>query len=239
MKRFYMTLIAAAFACTAFCSGGNTAYAQEKNQNYVEIQSQSQREVVPDEIYVSIVISEKESKGKISVEEQENKMIAALKKAGIDVDKCLSVNDMDSNLQKYFLKKSTAVSSKSYTLKLKSASELGVSFDALNKAGISDISVDKAKVSDELQDKIKNELYSEAAQKAQGTARTLVESVGGKVGKVIFAQTYTTYHAARYSNIALMSKAVAYNDAAPQEETTLQMEKTTVSVTATFRFAIE
>ena len=52
--------------------------AQEKSFldiNYVEVTTKADREVVPDKIYLSVTISEKENKGKISVEKQEKEMI--------------------------------------------------------------------------------------------------------------------------------------------------------------------
>ncbi|MCI1719667.1 MAG: SIMPL domain-containing protein [Bacteroidales bacterium] len=239
MKKIYFISLAAAAACTALLAGSIKSYAQDNNkQNYVEVQTRCEREITPDEIYMSITINEKDSKGKVTVEQQERKMIAALKGVGIDVEKNLTVDDMNSDLQKYFLKRDAILASKSYTLKVKDAAELGKSFKALNDAGISDVNLDKAQVSQELQEKTKNELYAEAAKKSKENARTIVETVGGKVGKVIYAQTYNSYQRA-YSNIALMSKAMAVDNEAPQEETSLQMDKTTVSVTVTMRFAIE
>lgn len=82
--------------------------AQEKSFldiNYVEVTTKADREVVPDKIYLSVTISEKENKGKISVEKQEKEMIKKLKDAGIDVEKNLSVSDMTGFYQKYILRK--------------------------------------------------------------------------------------------------------------------------------------
>ncbi|HNY05550.1 MAG TPA: SIMPL domain-containing protein [Candidatus Egerieousia sp.] len=239
MKRIYMISLAAAAACTALLASGTKSCAQENSkQNYVEVQTRCEREITPDEIYMSITINEKDSKGKITVEQQEKKMISALKGVGIDVEKNLTVDDINSDLQKYFLRKSTISASKSYTLKVKDAADLGKALQTLNDAGISDVNLQKAQVSQTLQEKTKNELYAEVAKKSKENATTMIETVGGKVGKVIYAQTYNSYQRA-YSNIALMSKAMAVDNAEPEEETTLQMDKTTVSVTATFRFAIE
>lgn len=239
MKKIYLISIAAAAACAALMAGGTKSYAQEDNkQNYVEVQTKCEREITPDEIFMNITISEKDSKGKITVEQQEKKMISALKGIGIDVEKNLTVDDMNSDLQKYFLRKNAILASKSYTLKVKDAAELGKAFQTLNDAGISDINLTKAQVSQDLQEKTKNELYAEAAKKSRENARTMIEAVGGKVGKAIYAQTYNSYQRA-YSNIALMSKAMAVDNMEPEEETTLQMDKTTISVTVTFRFAIE
>lgn len=91
-------------------------------------------------------------------------MISALKGVGIDVEKNLTVDDINSDLQKYFLRKSTISASKSYTLKVKDAADLGKALQTLNDAGISDVNLQKAQVSQTLQEKTKNELYAEVAK---------------------------------------------------------------------------
>ena len=75
------------------------------------------REVTPDEIYVRIVINEKDNKGKVSVEQQEKEMFRRLKAAHIDIEKDLVVQDMSSDLQTYFLRKNAILSTKTYQLK--------------------------------------------------------------------------------------------------------------------------
>ena len=57
------------------------------DQNYIEITGIVETEITPDEIYLSIIINEKDKKGKISVEQQETAMIKKLKQLGIDLKK--------------------------------------------------------------------------------------------------------------------------------------------------------
>ena len=61
--------------------------AQESNQEEVpniEIVGHAEMEVEPDEIYLNITIKERVKRGeKISIEEQETKMLAGLKEKGI------------------------------------------------------------------------------------------------------------------------------------------------------------
>ena len=57
------------------------ASAQEKNfldKPYIEVTGKADMEVTPDEIYVRIVINEKDNKGKVSVEQQEKALSAVI-----------------------------------------------------------------------------------------------------------------------------------------------------------------
>ena len=63
----------------------NIVYSQTKNfidQPYIETKSRVDTLVTPDRIFLSIFINEEDTKGKISVEEQENKMASTLKLLG-------------------------------------------------------------------------------------------------------------------------------------------------------------
>ena len=71
---------------------------------YLETSARVDTLVTPDKIYLNITIQEKDSKGRKSVEEQENKMAQSLKRLGIDVDKQLTIKDLASNYKKYFLR---------------------------------------------------------------------------------------------------------------------------------------
>jgi hypothetical protein len=60
--------------------------------------------VTPNEIYIKIILTEKDTRDRISVEELELKMYNALKVLGIDLDKSLTTSDMASNFKFHFLR---------------------------------------------------------------------------------------------------------------------------------------
>jgi hypothetical protein len=60
--------------------------------------------VTPNEIFIKIIITEKDTRDKISVEELEIKMVNLLKGLGIDTEKDLTTNDMTSNFRFYILR---------------------------------------------------------------------------------------------------------------------------------------
>ena len=95
------------------------ALSQTKNfldTPYLETSARIDTLVTPDKIYLNITIQEKDSKGRKSVEEQENKMAQRLKGLGIDIDKQLTIKDLASNYKKYFLRSKEVLKSKQYSL---------------------------------------------------------------------------------------------------------------------------
>ena len=94
MKKWMILAAAVVLAAPVF------AQTQEAFPSYIQVNGRSQMEVTPDEFYLSIVINERESKGKITVEIQQRQMIDALKKLGVDVEKQLKVANMSSDFYK-------------------------------------------------------------------------------------------------------------------------------------------
>ena len=78
MKKWMILAAAVVLAAPVF------AQTQEAFPSYIQVNGRSQMEVTPDEFYLSIVINERESKGKITVETQQRQMIDALKKLGVE-----------------------------------------------------------------------------------------------------------------------------------------------------------
>ena len=100
-----------------------SSFAQTKNfidQNYIEVTGKAEMEVVPDKIYINVLISEKDTKNKTSVSELENLMIIKLKEIGVDIEKDLFIKDMSSNIKLHLLAKSKILLSKEYQIIVRS-----------------------------------------------------------------------------------------------------------------------
>ena len=211
------------------------ASAQEKNfldKPYIEVTGKADMEVTPDEIYVRIVINEKDNKGKVSVEQQEKEMFRRLKAAHIDIEKDLVVQDMSSDLQTYFLRKNAILSTKTYQLKVSSAAQLGQAFEALQAAGIADVNIERTDVSN--MDELRQQVRADAAK-----AEVLAEAVGQTAGPAVYIQDYG-YNTPRYANVMLMAKSAAVADAAGTAEATpnLEFEKIRIEHSVTVRFLL-
>lgn len=152
--------------------------------SYVEVSSRADRDVAPNQVFLSITINERESKGRITVEEQERDMVAALKALGIKTNLHLRVSDMSSSL----LKRNQAVTTKTYQLKLNEVALVGDVYTALNELGITTINIEK--VTNTNMDAIQNELFVEAIQNARANAKLMAEALDQTVGKAFYIYTH-------------------------------------------------
>jgi uncharacterized protein YggE len=160
--------------------------AQTKNfidQPYIEVNGYADTLVTPNEIYMRIVISEKDTRDKISLEEQERKMIEVLKSINIDTDKELTTSDIESSYKFYLLKSKDIVKSKTYLLKIKTAMMASKVFLALEELEISNSSIDRVDHTE--LETLKNEMRTKAVTDAKQRAIALTKSLGQTVGNAI------------------------------------------------------
>ena len=236
MKKLFL-IAAIALLNISVISAQNTTQTPE---NFIEVSVRVNKEVTPDEIFINITINEKDNKGKVSVEQQEKAMVQSLEALGIDVKGALTVNDMGSSLKTYTLKKDDIFVSKSYTLKVSSASLASQAIEALNRLDIARVSMGRVSISDNLEREVKNALLTEAAQKAQENARILAEAVGSKAGKAIYMQNYYSFDSAANGRVMMKSYATMDASAVMLEEESVELEvsKQNVSINVTCKFQL-
>lgn len=181
MKKFL--LMAAVLVISAAAASAQT---DEKFPCYVEVSGYAERNVTPDTFYLSIVITETDSKGKISVESQQRDMTKALKSLGIDTDKQLTMVDMTGE---YFIKKKNTLLTAEYRLKLSSAAEVRSVYSALSDIGISTVSM--RSVSYSKMSEVRNEVRVEAIKNARAKAVMLAEGIDQKLGDCIRINDYS------------------------------------------------
>lgn len=148
--------------------------------SYIQVNGRSEKEVTPDEFYLSILINERDSKGRITVEQQQREMIAALKRLGVNVEKQLKV----ANLSSEFFKKKTSVATAKYQLQLSTAAQVSQVWQELDKLGISNVSI--LKVTHSKLEQYKQEVRVEAIRDAKRNAATLAEAIGQSIGKCFY-----------------------------------------------------
>lgn len=237
MRRFLF-----AFAAILCCI--STVSAQEitlqNGQEYVEVSVRVNKDVLPDELFIDITINEKDNKGKISVEQQQEQMIKALEKLGIDTREDLTVKDMGSSLKTYALKRDNIFESRDYTLKVPTAALASQAIEALNRLQIARVAIGKVSISDSLERETKNALLTEAAQKAKENAEILAKAVGSTIGKAIYIQNYYSFDSAANGRIMMKSFSAA-DAAAPavqEESVELQISKQSLSINVTCKFRL-
>ena len=179
MKRIILTT---SFLFTLIFAG----YSQTKNfidQPYIEVSGNADSLVTPNEIFIKIIISEKDSRDRVSIEESESKILAAFKALGINTETDLTTSDMLSNYRFYLLKQKDILKSKEYILKVKDAMTASKVFRQLEELGISNTSIDRVDHTD--LENIKNTCRTKAIENAKTKAVALTRSIGQSVGTAI------------------------------------------------------
>ncbi len=163
-----------------------SAKSQYKNfidQPHIEVNGNADTLVTPNEIYIRILISEKDTKDKISIEDMERKIVNTLKSLGIDTEKDLTTNDISSNFKFYFLKSKDVLKTKQYILKVKDAVTASKVFIGLEDIAVSNTSIDRVDHSD--LENIKNIMRSRAIENAKSRATALTKPLNQVVGAAI------------------------------------------------------
>lgn len=170
-----------------FASISFNGQSQSKNfidQPYIEVNGYADTLVIPNEIYIKIIISERDNKDKVSVEEIETKMVDSLKQLGINTEKDLSTNDLGSNYRFYLLKKRDVMKSKQYILKVNNAVMATKVFMLLEDLEISNVSIERVNHS-QIED-LKNITRTKAVENARNKGLTLTRPLGQSLGSAIF-----------------------------------------------------
>lgn len=162
------------------------------DQNYIEVTGKAEIEVVPNQIYLTITISESDTKGKVSVESLEKDMMKALIGMGINVEKDLVVKDMASNFKEYWLRSKTIFTSKQYQLLVKDATTAGKVFQQLEKLGISNLEIEKVDHSE--MEKFKREVKVKAVIDAKEKAESMASAIGQVAGKALYIREMESYY---------------------------------------------
>jgi len=227
--------------CTLFLF--TTLQAQTKNfidQPYIEVAGNADTLVTPDEIYIRINISEKDTKNKVSVDALEGQMTEALKNLGIDIAENLTINDIASNFKVYLLKSKDVLKSKQYMLKVSDAETAGKVFIKLEDLGISNTSIDHVDLSNK--EDIQKMMLSEAVKDAHANAVALTRPLDQKVGKaiqIVSAGARTPISSLQGQLAGVVT--VAYGKKKVNQEPTpdISFEKINISTNVNVKFILE
>lgn len=162
-------------------------YSQTKNfidKPYLETKATVDTLVTPDRIYLSILITEKDTKGRTPVEELENRMNTKLIALGIDTKKQLTLSDVTSNFKNYFLKRTDVLKNKAYSLLVYDAVTAGKVIVGLESIEISNVHLIKTEYSKIEQ--LKMELKQKAVYKAKMQAESMLKPLNQKLGKAMY-----------------------------------------------------
>ena len=224
-----------AMAVVALMALPAAAQMQEAYPSYIQVTGRAEKELTPDEFYLQIVINERDSKRKISVESQQRDMVAVLRKLGVDVEKQLKM----ANLSSEFFKKNTSVAMAKYQLQLGSSGEVAKVWQALDDLGISNISI--LKVTHSQLDKYKQEVRLEAMRNARESAQEMAGAIGQTIGKCFYIyDSNSNVLPVMYDNAVLMRSAKAAADAeSAAEEDPLEFKTIKLEYGVQAKFVLE
>ena len=211
MKNFFIGLVALV-AVAIFAT--SRASAQELGQTIptISVNGSSQLKVLPDEIYISIKLDENDTKGKVTLEEQRRNMFAALKRAGVDAEKQLSVVDMNSS----FYRRRGSLSATQYELKVGSADEARKVFEALDKVDVVNVNITRATCSK--LEEYRAEARQAAIRSAKMRASQLAEAIGQSIGACYEINDYSSDVEYSTRGRLMMKNSVAMDTAGVIEE---------------------
>ncbi len=147
-------------------------------------------EVTPDKITLSIILTESNTKGKVSVEELEKRLEAVLKSNNVDIKNQLKLVTLSSNFRDFFLKKTDVYKTKSFELEINEAKLSGKILRDLESQKISNVNLLKTEYTK--LEELKIELKSKAVLKAKKQAEQMAKALDQSLGKAMFVSDLET-----------------------------------------------
>lgn len=161
------------------------------NKPFIEITGTSETEVVPDEIYITITLTERmEGKDKLLIDKQEGDLRKHLKELGIDGAN-LVLNSADVDFGKVRKSTKDVLVSKSYILKVGSTDMIAKVYDRLDKINAQDAYISRVTHSKILDFQKENRI--KAMKAAKEKVDYLLTAVGQQAGKPLEIRELDNY----------------------------------------------
>lgn len=183
MKTHFILILISLFSIRSYSQQPGKNFIDE---NYIEVTGKAEMEITPDEIYLKIIISEKDNKGKQTLEELEKSMIDKLRILNVDIEKNLTVHDISSNFKNYWLGKTDIFTTKEYQVLVNDAVTAGKIFRELESVDISNITVDRLSHSEIVE--FRQQVKVEAIKAAKVKAESLAGAIEQRIGKALLIQ---------------------------------------------------
>ncbi|MDB5030853.1 SIMPL domain-containing protein [Mucilaginibacter sp.] len=212
---------------TALIIVGYNTFAQSVDlRRKIEVTGIAEQEVTPDIINVSISLQEYiNGKTKITIDELENQLEAAVRDAGIAKED-FTVNNMSAYNNTYQKKKNPDfLASKQYGIKFHDLNKFNQILSKVDPKGIQSTNIDSYNYSKI--DQLKNELKLKALLAAKAKATYLLNGLGEKLGNVlnITENDNSNYPQPRQ----VMYKAMSLNEVSIPSESDINFKKIKLS----------
>lgn len=237
MKRT-KSLLTTAMLVVTITTSAQTTQTLPIEKPFIEVTGVKEMEIVPDEIYIGIIIRERiEDKTKITIEEQEIKLKESIKTLGIDISN-LSLSDANADYLRIKWKTKDVILQKDYTLKVTDAATVGKVYLELEKLNIKDAFI--SKVTHSKIESLRKEARIAAIKDAKDKADYMLMAIGEETGKPLiikenaFFDNTTTRLTANYMYEEKNSSYGTYGGSTGKEEVQFNKIKISISVYAKF-----
>lgn len=205
---------------------------------YIEVTGTAEKEVIPDEIYIAIILKEKTTnKIKVTIEEQEEKLKSAIKSQGIDLAN-LSLSDANADYIKVRWQQKDLWPKKYYTLKVSDAVTVGKVFQELEKLEVSDMDISKVSYSKLAE--LKKEIRVMAMKAAKEKADYLLSAIGEQTGKPLVVTENEMPSRNLASNIRNPSSETEYDSVKiKSNDSEIQFQKIKIQASIYVKFSIK
>ena len=161
-------------------SQGNSSNSDINSKPFIEVVGTAQKEVIPDRIYISILLIEKtENSQDYSIQIQEENLKKIVNLNNIE-NKNLFLSSAISEVTQNKKKETGIKLTREYTLILKNADEVTKIFRELTDINIKEITVKKTEYSDI--ENVRKEVRQNAIKATKDKAEYLLAAIGGQIG---------------------------------------------------------
>lgn len=176
--------------------------AQEQdNTPYIEIESQVERKVVPDRIYLNLLVKATKTR---SIDKIERQVISKLAKVGIPEER-IFLQDAASDLVNIWYKKKRIEDQKQYQILVYNTKELGNCMETLDIEGVENIHISHTEYSKK--EELKLDMLAEAMKKAKQKGQVMLSAIDKELGSPliirenrVFARKMEVYNQAVRAN---------------------------------------
>ena len=208
---------------------GSAQLVQNPYPRTITVNGSAEMEIVPDEIYVQVILKEYDKKGvgKVPIESIRKDFLERMRKLGI-ADSLISITSYDGShlnpwINKKYRRSATIYSTANYQMKLRSSKQLDDVVAALDEQATDNFYIMRTATSRMAEHR--NNLKMEAVRQAKIKAQNLAQAIGENIGVAVTINEPTEYYQPYYgvygraSNMMMKTQSVESMDmAAPQEE---------------------
>ena len=188
---------------------GQEDKTKEENQSFIEVTGTASKEIVPDRIFIEIILTEKTiDRKKYTIQEQEAKLKSIIQSLNIGIEKLALSNSTSKVLLKRNREKGIKLT-KEYILEVSTSQKVNSTFQALHNANIKEASIIKTENSKITE--IRKEVRIEAIKAAKEKAEYLLNAIDEELGQPIEIKETIPYDSRRaFSNTSINSNITQF-----------------------------